>query len=102
MKSSNARSSGKNHLAVNLATQLQAVGDLTHLGFADFFATAKDLAFTVGAANNGATLADAREYRIAIGTVDEVARTRTAEVFDRRVEVVSERGLGEEREDDKQ
>lgn len=93
---------GKNHLAVNLATRLQAVGDLTHLGFADFFAAAKDLAFTVGAANTGATLANAREYRIAIGIVDEVARTRTAEVFDRRVDVVSESGLGEEREDDKQ
>ena len=87
---------------MNLATQLQAVGDLTHLGFADFFATAKDLAFTVGAANTGATLADAREYRMAIGIVDEVARTRTAEVFDRRVDVVSESGLGEERENDKQ
>ena len=39
----------ENHLAVDLATQLQTVSDLAHFGFANFFAADEDLTLTVGA-----------------------------------------------------
>ena len=91
MKSSNARSSLKNHLGVHLATQLQVVGDLAHFGFADFAATTKDLALTVRAANTD--LACAGKYRKAVCIINKVARTRTSEVVNRRVGVISQSRL---------
>ena len=92
----------KNYLAVNLATQLQAAGDLTDSGFADIFATSKDLVLTLDAANTDTALADAREYRIAMGILNEVSRTRTAEFVNHRVDVVRESGLCDQGKDRKQ
>ena len=87
---------------MHLATQLRAAGDLAHFGFADFLAAAKDPAPTVGAANTDTALADAREYRIAAGVINNVARTRTAEVVNRRVDVVRGSGVRDECKDSKQ
>ena len=45
----------KDHLAVDLTTQLQAVGDLFHLGLADALATHVDLTLAVRTTNSDAT-----------------------------------------------
>ena len=87
---------------MHLATQLRAAGDLAHFGFADFLAATKDPAPTVGAANTDTALADAREYRIAAGVINNVARTRTAEVVNRRVDVFKGGGVRDECKDSKQ
>ena len=92
----------EDHLAVDLATHVRTVGDLAHFGFADFFNADEDLTLTVGATNSNTAHTDAREHGIAVGVTNEIARTGATEVLDRRVDVVSESGLGEEREDDKQ
>lgn len=65
----------ENHLAVDLATQLQTVSDLAHFGFADFFAADEDLPLTVGATDADTALTDAREHGIAVGVINEIART---------------------------
>ena len=83
----------ENHLAVDLATQLQTVSDLAHFGFADFFAADEDLTLTVGATDADTALTDARERGIAGGVINEIARTGAMEALDRRVDVVSQRGL---------
>ena len=80
---------GKNHLAVDLATQLQTVSDLAHFGFADFFTADEDLTLTVGATHANTALTDAQEHGIAVGVINEIARTGATEVLDRRVDVVS-------------
>ena len=73
---------------------------MAHFRFANLFAADQDLTITVGATD--AALTDAREHGIAVGVINEIARTGATDVLDRRVDVVSESGLGEEREDDKQ
>ncbi len=80
---------GKNHLAVDLATQLQTESDLAHFGFADFFNADEDLTLTVGATNANTAHTDAREHGIAAGVINEITRTGATEVLDRRVDVVS-------------
>ena len=67
----------ENHLAVDLAIQLQTASDLAHFGFADFFAADEDLTLTVGAtdADTDTALTDARERGIAGGVINEIART---------------------------
>ena len=87
---------------MHLATQLPAAGDLAHFGFADFCATEKDPALTVGAANTDNGLAEAGECRIAVRTINEVARTRTSKVVNRRVDVVSQSGLRDQGKDSTQ
>ena len=83
----------ENHLAVDLATQLQTVSDLAHFDSANFFAADEDLTLTVGATDADTALTDARERGIAGGVINEIARTGAMEVLDRRVDVVSQRGL---------
>ena len=83
----------ENHLAVYLATQLQTVRDLAHFGFASFFAADEDLTLTVGATDADTALTDAREHGIAVGVINEIARTGATDVLDRRVDVVSQSGL---------
>ena len=83
----------ENHLAVDLAIQLRTASDLAHFGFADFFAADEDLTLTVGATDADTALTDARERGIAGGVINEIARTGAMEVLDRRVDVVSQRGL---------
>ena len=83
----------ENHLAVDLATQVRTAGDLAHFGFADFFAADEDLSLTVGATDADTALTDAREHGIALGVINEIARTSATEVLDRRVDVVSQSGL---------
>lgn len=80
-------------MAAHLATQPQIVGDLAHLGFANFYATTKNLALTVRATNIDTDLADAGRYRIAECIINEVARIRTSEVVNRGVEGVNQTGL---------
>ena len=79
----------ENHLAVDLAIQLQTASDLAHFGFA----ADEDLTLTVGATDADTALTDARERGIAGGVINEIARTGAMEVLDRRVDVVSQRGL---------
>ena len=92
----------ENHLAVDLATQLQTASDLAHFGFADFFAADEDLTLTVGATDADTALTDAREHGIAVGVINEIARTGATEVLDRRVDVVSQSGLCRQGNDCKQ
>ena len=91
----------ENHLAADLATQLQTLSDLAHFGFANFLAADEDLTLTVGATDADTALTDAREHGIAVGVTNEIARTGATEVLDRRVDVVSQGGLCREGNDGK-
>ena len=82
----------KNHLAIDLATQLQAVGDLVHLGLADALATHVDLTLAVRTTNSDATFTNAGKHRIALGVINKISGARAAEVIDRCADIVSQRG----------
>ena len=70
----------KDHLAVDLTTQLQAVGDLVHLGLADALATHVDLTLAVRTTNSDATFTNAGKHRIAVGVINKISGARAAEI----------------------